>query len=329
VTSLLSRLRPVPGDVATYDTPLADAAALLHTEEAAVAALAADGLPHVEDRTRGPLFDYTDLTNVAHLSGTGMTVPELAWRFLLRFAAGQPRTWFEPLTWEVTVGPPPRAAAWPYLFAVPDMSAPGVDQITQPAGLEGRPALPGYQQEPYQVLVQLSGCRAEIAAGRIRDAFDSVLDALTSGVVTYQAVAERLRPDHERAWQLGMADCVVSSKVLADQLIAGGVEARTRRGYLLGLLGSDHAWCEALVDQQWMPLDPVFAYLAVRDAAPRSAAAVARAAEFRDACCGSRFNRLLPCAVPGTAPLITGTDGEPVPLWALAGVSSRIWKGKP
>jgi transglutaminase-like putative cysteine protease len=110
---------------------------------------------------------------------------------------------------------------------------------------------------------------------------------------------------------------VVASRRITAQLRAAGLTARTRRGYILGLVGGDHTWCEVEEDGRWKVLDPVFSHLVGRAGGSDA---------FREACRGSRFNRLLPCAVDEAAPLIVRADGEPVPLWALAGVSARPWK---
>ncbi|MFI0980760.1 transglutaminase domain-containing protein [Streptomyces sp. NPDC021093] len=352
--------RPVPGDLASYDTDLEDAAVHLGIAADRLAPLAASDLPHVRDPGRGTLFDYTDLTNAAYFSGSGTSVPELAWRFLLRFGQSAPSTWYRPQTWDVTVQPPQTSRRvarelGPLCLAVPDSGADGVellDVLETPGGTDASapggtdaatPSLAGaatpghagaatpghagavtpgladrgYQDSGYRVVVRLSGTEDQARDPRVRSAYDRVLDALGSGAVAYQAVAEALRADPERAWELGMADCVVASRLIAAQLRAAGLTARTRRGYILGLVGGDHTWCEVEEDGRWKVLDPVFAHLIGRTGADDS---------FREACRGGRFNRLLPCAVDDAAPLIIRADGEPVPLWALAGVSARPWK---
>ena len=52
-----------------------------------------------------------------------------------------------------------------------------------------------------------------------------------------------------------MADCVVVTRLLAARLRDAGFQARARRGYLLGLVGSDHSWCEDFEDGRWKSLD--------------------------------------------------------------------------
>ncbi|WP_241841796.1 transglutaminase domain-containing protein [Pseudofrankia sp. BMG5.36] len=299
---------PTPPDLAVFDTTLAAAATVLCADEAAVAAL---GLPQV-----GGLLDFTDVANAALHSGTGTTLPEMARRLLMRFAAGEPDRWYAPLDWTVAVHQPPTGET--LQMAVPDLDAEGVELLDDPAADQPRPVVPdGHQADPYQVRVRLTGERYDVTDRRIHAAFDDVLAALHGGAVHYQAIAEPLRADHRRSWELGVADCVVAGRVLADRLRAEGFQARARRGFLLGLIGNDHGWCEVHLDGQWRPLDPVFAYLAAehgRDSAAR----------FETACRGGRFNRVLPCAVAESAALFLSPDGSPAPAWAVAAVSSRL-----
>lgn len=298
---------PTPRDVAVYDTTPAEAAVVLCCAEAAVADLA---LRHVDG-----LFDFTDVVNAALQSGTGRTLPELARRLVMRFAAGDAETWFAPLEWTFAVQW--AASDETFTVAVPDLEAPGVVAVDDPAAEVPAPVTPtGYQPDPYQVRVRLAGERFAVTDRRVRAAFDEVLWAFESGTVRYQAVSEALRGDYQRAWAMGAADCVVAGQVLTDRVRAAGVEARSRRGYLLGVVATDHVSCEVLLDGQWRCLDPVFALLGGEHGRDRGA-------EFREACVGSRFNRLLPCAVDGSAPLFLRTDGTPAPPRAFS-VSARL-----
>lgn len=293
---------PTPDDLAVFDTTPADAATVLCTDEATVHAL---GLRQVDG-----LFDYTDVVNAALHSGTGKTLPELGRRLLMRFAAGESHSWFSALDWTVTVRQVPADEL--FRVAVPDLDADGVEVVDDPAAEGVGPTTSrGHQAGSYTARVRLAGERFAIADRRVRAAFDEVMAALDSGAVHYQAIAEPLRRDHQRAWSLGVADCVVSGKVLADLLRDKGLRARARRGYLLGLVGNDHGWCEVLLDGQWRGLDPLFAYLAAAHGRDGGA-------EFRDACLGSRFNRLLPCAVDDSESLFLRLDGSPAPTWAFS-----------
>jgi hypothetical protein len=321
----LERFERVPAEFARYEVDLTTAASLLGVDERRAAELAPDALPHAADRARGPLFDYVDVMNLALFAGTSReSIPELALRFLLRFAAGARPSWFEPRQWLVRVRAPRPTGEDPVswsrlLLHGPDLSAPGVEELDEP-GPEQSPAA---RVEPpgYQVAVRLTGAEDTIGDPAARKIYTELLDTLFSSDVVYQSVSEELRMQHARAWELGMADCVVVSRLLAERLRAAGLEARARRGYLLGLVGSDHAWCELYEDGRWKSLDPVFAFLAAGAGRRR----IDASAEFAAACLGGRFNRLLPCASTEAAALIL-VGGEPAPPWALAGVSAHTWE---
>jgi hypothetical protein len=318
----LDRFLPVPAPFARYDVGIDAAAQILAADQDRVAELAAHGLRHARGADTGLLFDYYDLINLAMFgSRTRQSIPELALRFLLRFAATPSAGWYEPRQWLVQVRAPlpptgtRTATAGQVEIQRPDFTAPGVDWVELEANQAPTEA-PGYQ-----AAVRLTGAESSVRSALARVRFQELVDALSSGRVVYQAVAEPLRMNHESAWQLGMADCVVVGRLLAERLRQAGLRARARRGYLLGLVGSDHAWCELYEDDRWKPLDVVFAYLAGAGASSRN---LEPAPEFAAACCGSRFNRLLPC-VGEEASALVQLGGEAAPAWALAGVSARPW----
>jgi hypothetical protein len=297
-------MRTVPPDVAAYETGAELARSTLRMPAAQLEALARAGFPCRRAPDGEPLFDYTDLTNVALRSGMGTTVPELARRFLLRFVFGAPSTWVDERTWRITVSPPrdvaqPRDATRSWSLRPIDGDAPGV-------------TVHAITSHPTSAVVTIVGADDRVTDPELIALYEDILGALTSGRVSYQSVPETLRQQHERAWREGTADCVVVSRLLASRLAAIGRRARARRGYLLGLLGSDHAWAEVHDEGRWKCLDPVFELLA--STAPNTA-------DFQAACRGSRFNRLIPCATEDASPLVE-IAGRPAPPWAMAGVSS-------
>ena len=84
----LDRFLPVPAPFARYDIGIKAAAQVLAVDQDEITELAAHGLPHAGDTDLGLLFDYNDVVNLAMFgSRTGQSIPELALRFLLRFAA--------------------------------------------------------------------------------------------------------------------------------------------------------------------------------------------------------------------------------------------------
>ncbi len=323
-TQALDHFRAVPAHFARYDIGLDAAARVLAVQRHRVAELAAQGLPHAGAPGDGLLFDYNDVVNLAMFgSRTGESIPELALRFLLRFAATPAASWYEPRQWLVRVRTPQppcglqAATAARVTIQPPDATAPGVEALQSDGDVGGPPV----QAPGYQIAVRLTGRADTVRSRQARSAFQVMVEALGSGEVAYQAVAEALRMEQDRAWQLGMADCVVVARLLAARLRQAGLRARARRGYLLGLIGSDHAWCELHEDGRWKPLDVVFAYLAGSGAKARHLEVVP---EFTAACCGSRFNRLLPYAC-GEARALVHFDGQAAPAWALAGVSAHPW----
>jgi Transglutaminase-like superfamily len=207
---------------------------------------------------------------------------------------------------------------------VPDLSADGVDAVPEAAAAG---LAPPQGTDPlargYQAVVRLTGTPHTVADRRVRAIWTEVVAALTAGRVVYQAVPESLRAMPWEAWQLGMADCIVVSRLLASRIRAAGLPARARRGYLLGLVGSDHAWCEIYEAGRWRQLDAVFAFAAAGGGRDRNLTVDAPA--FAEACFGSRFNRLLPCVADDAAPLVYFGE-RPAPPWALAGVSARLWR---
>lgn len=301
-------LRPVPAPFAAYCTAPEVAWRYLKFDEALLAEFARAGVPHQTDSAGRPLFDYTDLLNIGAESRSGVTVPELAQRFLVQFLLAGPAEWFGERTWEVRVRPPDGSAqsgSGEWELRPVDREAPGVTW---------RGDLPAQRGGSSGFRVTLTGRFDAVADPGALRAYAETLDDLAGGDVRYLTVPEVLRDDPARAWAEGMADCVVVSRRLARKLVALGHRARARRGYLLGVLGSDHAWTELWEDGRWKCLDAVFELLALRREAGD---------EIRKACRGSRFNRLLPCATHDAEPLVC-RDGGRVPAWALASVSATL-----
>jgi transglutaminase-like putative cysteine protease len=322
LASAAQRLRPAPSRYADYDTPPDRAAGFLRVPVEEVLTFADAGVPFRRDAAGTPLFEFADIYNLAALSGAGRSLFELGLRFLMRFAAEPPETWYAERDWSVKVVPQAGAAL---LVRQPDGDCVNVLRLdvdgTGGAAATGVPARPDYLALPGTGLryrVRLRGRPDAVRRPEIADAYAAVFDALVSGAVSYQTVPERLRTDATVAWDLGMADCVVAAKVLAQRLREAGHQARARRGYLLGLLGSDHAWTEVHEDGRWKQLDPVAGALAtgeLRDLGFRAHP------DFLPSCRGSSYNRFLPCRTTEAEPLLLLAD-ETAPQWITCAISA-------
>jgi transglutaminase-like putative cysteine protease len=299
----------VPADVARYGSDVEFTARSLRIPVDQLERLAKAGLPHRTDPERGMLFDYVDLVNAATFSGSGQSFPELALRFQVKFATEPEPSWYEPRGWQLTVRAPDGDGG-PYRLVPPDLTAPGVEPLEPGGEVERQPL-------GYRAAVRLTGSAATVRDPRAVQVWTDLLAELVSGAVSYQTVPEALRTDHERAWALGMADCIVAAQVLTARLRASGLQARARRGYLIGLLGSEHAWCELYEDDRWKALDPVFAFAA---GGGRGEKRFVNLPEFARACRGGRFNRLLPCSGEGAQALVW-SGAEPAAPWLPAVVS--------
>lgn len=303
----------MPPKWAKYDTSAETAATMLRCTLEDIAQLAEQGLPHVTS-AQGPLFEYFDIMNVGRFSQTGVTTPELTGLTLMRFSRKPASAWLGNKEWVVRVRLPDEESGR-YWIRVPDFASPGItrldQQFNQPVVAETQ------QNQSYTVAIRVNGAHDLIYASAVRDVYRDLLETLRSGEVTYQAVCEPLRAEHSLAWKLGMADCMVANRVLADRLRSTGLRARARRGFILGLVGSEHAWCEVHEDGRWKSLDVTFAAmpsgLPLRKHTPEQD-------EFVSNCFGTRFNRCVPCVSDNAEPLMY--DGTTQQLLSMIGVVS-------
>ncbi|MFE7932798.1 transglutaminase domain-containing protein [Streptomyces sp. NPDC057456] len=320
LAAALERFHMVPAWAARYDTDTAVAAALLRTLPEHVAGLAARGLPCLVDPVRGPLFERADLINVGLLSASERTTLEMALRFLLAFTADPSGEWLDAKDWLVTVHLP-EADSGRYRLRVPDFTAPGI-AVLPADGLRLPPRGVEFDTRGHQAAVRITGAYHQVHDPQARDIYLQMLDDLHARRVIYQCVAEPLRLNHQQAWQAGMADCIVVSRLITDRLRAAGLTARARRGYLLGVTGTEHAWCELFEDGRWKPIDVGLAFIPRRFPGGQD---FPDTREFTDACFGSRLNRLLPCTGTDAASLIHDTlDDQPRAMFGLA--SGTLWK---
>ncbi|WP_327697964.1 hypothetical protein [Streptomyces sp. NBC_00459] len=294
----LAELFPVPAGYRDERVDRFGALDILRCGEDLLAELLAAGLPH-----SGPpgaeLFDRYDLFNLALHSGSGTSAPETGIRFALRWMGRDPGTWFADRTWDLSV----------------DLSCP-LD-----GGCEADPTWETSRPEPeafggrllslttgpagsaFTARVATRGERRELRSERLREIVSEYDGA------RWVRLPVELQSRPELVLPYGIAPCISVSLDLAAKCRAAGFEARTRRGWILGMLDLAHAWLEVVdSDGEVKVVDPVFAGLADHADAPHPL--------FREACAGSRFNRLLPSSREADQPLFRhrcgGADRTPV-----------------
>jgi len=316
LTAALSRFIMTPPTWASYRSTTQAAATLLRCTPADIAQLVRQGLPCAQS-AQGPLFEYFDLMNVGRFSQSGVTTPEMVALTLMRFSRKSPSTWLGDKEWQVKVrlpGDDPDR----YRIRPPDFEAPGVTRLDQHAD---RPGQAEAHTGSYTAEVRLTGAHDTIHLPAAREIYRELLADLHSGKVGYQAVCEPLRAEHTLAWDLGMADCMVTNRVFADRLRSAGLRARARRGFILGLVGSEHAWCEVHEDGRWKSMDVTFA---ARPAGLAVSRPVPAHDEFVTRCFGARFNRILPCLSHDAQSLMYDTTTQqPLPMIGIVSATER------
>jgi PAS domain-containing protein len=299
-----------------YREPRLDRAATLDTlrcGEAALDALITAGLPRTE-RAGQELFDQYDVFNLALTVRSGRSLPEIALGYSLRWMSGGESSWTESAFWsfsfelecprEQGCGAEPRwEQALPF-FATGELAVDEgelLDLTVEPRGAE---------VDRQQGLVRHRGDGPLQVAGRIRTRGETrtLLSASARRIVDdYLALGHRwlripdpLQLDDALLAAAGVGPCISASRVLLRQFEEAGLRARTRRGWVLGILDLEHAWVEVLdEDGRWKPIDPVFVELARYAPDPHPA--------LREACIGSKLNRLLPTSLPA--------EGRPSRHW--------------
>ncbi|MER0241761.1 transglutaminase domain-containing protein [Streptomyces sp. HSW2009] len=273
----VEKMIPVPAEHRVSALGVSEAAHQLGCDKHLVELLVAAGLP-AEETAQGPRFDYHDVMNLGLQSGTGRSVAELGERSCMRLAAGKPESWTAARNWRVRLTasvegapdtvvaplpPAPKVLGGELLDWQPDIDGPGT--------AEARLTTRGTVDSP--------------RTDAVREIHDQLLDELATGVYQYGWIPASLRAQPRAALGHRMADCVVSAWLMHQRAQEAGLRARTRKGFLLGLIGVEHAWIEVQEEGRWLVLDPVLAYLGgrQRNTAP----------EFADFCRGSVHNRVL------------------------------------
>lgn len=306
----LAALIPTPDRYARYTTSWDTALSFLKITDSTLQTLVDKGLRH-RDVDNGRFFDDNDVWTLGFYSRTNRSTPELASKSVIRFVRGTPEEWIRPMSWRVRTfaACPDRDACdgtWAHApLRLDEWDGRLVEATIGPGA--GRPA-PGGQVGGRPAVVVLDclaesrGRRLEIRSREARDIFRETLDELRTGKIRFQALPAALHADPDVARHHGTANCMSTATHLARTLVAAGLTARSRNGYLAGVGAMPHGWAEVREDGVWKVLDPVMVF-----AAERWYLTGVELDRFIEFCTGSRCNRIVPCDLPAGAPLVTHT----------------------
>lgn len=266
------------------DTDRTAAMQILGCDEETLTSYVHNGLPITNDH-----FDSRDLFNLGLHSGTGRTVPEQAFAFSLRWMRASTESLLAPRrsTFELTVtcdcGAPStlaRPRSERYEGAVLDLTPPTDNELVESdavtATLHTRGALTPLRSPALQDIVRDFG---ELG-------------------VRWVKLPDALRDDPTLVTTDRVASCESASRYLATQCAQAGLEAKTRIGWVVGMLDLVHAWVEVADDDGVTKLiDPVFALFAttIPGANPL----------LNDPTVALRTNRLIPTGLPVGARVAT------------------------
>lgn len=297
----LEQLFPIPAAHRDDCVDRRTALGVLCCGEAILDELLAHGLP-----SAGPsgeeLFDRNDLFNLALYSGSQGSVPEKAVRFALRWMSEPTSTWFQAKRWsisfELACGCESECDPATLRLARPrpeEFGGAVIAQGLEPVGACVGPSRIGVRAEgPLRLsaTVETRGERREIRSGSVR----RVIEEFTAEGHRWVKMPEALERNPDAVLPYGVANCICASLELERRLHAAGHEARTRRGWLLGMFDFEHTWVEVRDEDGGMKIvDCIFPLLGqmVVDTNP----------ELFAVCSGSRMNRLLPTDYKADRPL--------------------------
>lgn len=304
----LSRLYPVPR---AYRVPLLDtseAKDVLRCGDEAFREMLAAGLPR-DDGPDGPLFDRNDLTNLALDAGTGQSRPERAVRYALRWMREDPRAWEKPVGWTFSIQMAAPAgigdeapASWSHPRFLPELAGGLIEEFHAATGVRITPAhfeFGGAGPVTFSGRITTAGRVQELVSPTLRKITGEFLDRGYRWI----RLPEACQHDYEPILASGVAPCVAASTYLEQEFRAAGYAARTRGGWILGMLDLAHSWIEVVDDDGLVkPVDAVLERLSGFADEPHPGLA--------SACLGSRINRMLPAAAPAGAPVATCHWGE-------------------
>ena len=303
----LRTLYVLPEEFRTDDTDWTTALRMLGCGEQLLRELMAAGLRHTPGPD-GPLFDWHDLHNLALYSGSGSSQPERGMRFALRWMGAAPETWTEPVSWRFEAElscPHPHSGTYDWSLAEPIPALYGGEsQVVTTDAVEVRDGYltaSGIEAFHHTAELRTAGISDRIRSPELRE----ILLSYSSPDYRWLRLPHALQVKTDLVLSQHGVTCVASSLDLAARCRAAGYPARTRIGWMLGLLDLRHAWIEVTDDDGVVKVaDPVFGRLAdlTDDVQPG----------FREACLGSTFTRLLPTALEADTPLTSHRCGAAV-----------------
>ncbi|GAA2724418.1 hypothetical protein [Actinocorallia aurantiaca] len=298
----LEELFPVPEGYREEVVDRRGALDILRCGDGLLEELVAAGLP-CSGPSGAEWFDRYDLFNLALHSGSGASAPETGIRFALRWMGRDPSTWFDERHWDLSVAlscPLPDGCpagkgdaeepSWRAALPLPEAFGGRLLELEPPQ--DGQDALRGSGPDGFTMTARVAtrGERRELRSPVLRDIVGEYdRSRWVKLPVELQARPELVLPH-------GVAPCISVSLDLAARCRDAGFEARTRRGWILGMLDLAHSWLEVVdSDGRVKAVDPVFGLLSGHADAPHP--------DFRRACSGSFFNRLLPSSHEADQPL--------------------------
>lgn len=317
----LERLRPTPEPHRDERISRERALLLLRCGEDVLNGLCDRGLPH-SGTPPEEHYDSSDLTNLALMSKSNRSFPELGASFISRIAAATPEVWVNVHRWILQT----RALAMhgakcgqnpSWAFRRPTPESFGGDCLEWKEGgtlrVINTSAVPEAGASSTLSLTGRVLTRGEVRVIRsrvLRELYREVLETME-----FSALPASLGTDVDAIRSSKAADCVGISVLLEHECRRAGYQAVARRGYLLGLLGiGEHCWLEVIDDDERMKiLDPALPMVARRSPRPTPA--------FTAFCLGSISNRLLPFDCPVDEQIIEHRcGGAPAPTHSIIAV---------
>lgn len=231
-------------------------------------------------------FDVFDVWNIGLFSGTGKSKPEQEIRYLSHLY--ERTDWLEPVEYKIAL------------------------DVTCPRGIRctssnwQRPDIPDAEwtdaavdsgSARWAATVHRQGTNAEITDRTILDIWRTTIDKYRFHY-THPSIAGSAEATRARA----VGNCTGLTIALAQLLDEADLQARTRCGFLWGgVVGLSHEWVEVRdTDGSWKVLDPSMAALADDFFTP----------EYKEFCCGSILNRVIPTAAGQAATVQHECDGS-------------------